>query len=111
MTANNIRHYKTMNEFTGFGLKAFSWLRVMLPGAWASSLSEVYIKNCAAASAEGEEVYQVWEDAKIKVGPEWKVCKEMFTGHASVGDASIWSHPLSLNLHLTLIFLYPLLHL
>jgi hypothetical protein len=24
-------------------------------------------------------VYQVWEDAKVKVGPVWNVCKERFT--------------------------------
>jgi hypothetical protein len=59
--------------------------------------------------AEGE-VYQAWEDAKVQVGPVWKVCKERLT-RTCFG----WKHhysliPLSLNLiNLTLIFLFFLL--
>ena len=55
---------------------------------------------------------QVWEDTKVKVGPVWKVCMESFTRTCFGQRHQYPLTPLNLNhRNLTLIFLYPLLHL
>jgi hypothetical protein len=92
---------------------------VILPVAWASSGSEVQVKNWGSKtgqrffcqvclhSAQGE-VYQVWENAKVKVGAAWKVCMQwkVLQGHTWVGDANIRSPPWSSSSGISLSFSY-----
>jgi hypothetical protein len=45
---------------------------------YCTSLVTLSLHHAVCLVRKGE-VYQVWEDAKVKVGAVWKACKERFT--------------------------------